>query len=219
MLHKLGTLVVVLLYALADTDPATPVADKIFNEQDLSGWVVEGTKEYQDAGETKPNWFVEDGAIHCAGHGFGFLRFDRKLSDFRLSLEYRLAAKGNSGIGIRSVPFTGPAKTRPSFAGYELQLLDDHGKPPTTKSTMSLYRYVAPTVSAAKPAGEWNEVEIECRGPVIRIRLNGQQVQDVDQSMVEEIKAKPLVGFVSLQCHGSHVEFRNLTLETIGLRP
>ncbi|MDZ4778850.1 MAG: DUF1080 domain-containing protein, partial [Planctomycetia bacterium] len=146
-------------------------------------------------------------------------RFDRKLSDFRLSLEYRLAAKGNSGIGIRSVPFTGPAKTRPSFAGYELQLLDDHGKPPTTKSTMSLYRYVAPTVSAAKPAGEWNEVEIECLGPIIRVRLNGQQVQDIDQSTVEEIKAKPLVGFVSLQCHGSRVEFRNLTLEMFGLRP
>jgi hypothetical protein len=37
-------------------------------------------------------------------------------------------------------------------------------------------------------------------------------VQDVDQSTIEEIKNKPLSGYLSLQCHGSVVAFRNLKI-------
>lgn len=181
-------------------------------EKDLSGWVIEGTREFKQGDQTRPNWSLEDGVIRCAGKGFGFLRLDQKLGDFQLALEYRLQRRGNSGVGIRSVAFTGPARTRPSFAGYELQILDDHGKPPSDHSTMSLYRYVAPKANHSKPAGEWNAVVIECRGPKIRITHNGELVQDVDQSTKAEIRDKPVAGYVSLQCHGSPVEFRKLEL-------
>lgn len=183
-----------------------------FNGKDLSGWVVEGTAAAEKDGQTVPNWYAEDGEIRCRGKGYGFLRFDKPFADFRFSLEYQLAAKGNSGIGIRGVKFTGKSGTRPSFASYELQILDDGGKQPNTHATMSLYRYVAPKSCPARKAGEWNTVEIECRGPKIRVTLNGEVVQDVDQSTVEQIKNKPLSGYLSLQCHGSMVAFRNLKI-------
>jgi hypothetical protein len=77
---------------------------------------------------------------------------------------------------------------------------------------MSLYRYVPPKKNASKAAGEWNAVVIECRGPKIRVTLNGEVVQDVDQSTIAAIRDKPLSGYFSLQCHGSPVEFRNLQL-------
>jgi hypothetical protein len=37
----------------------------------------------------------------------------------------------------------------------------------------------------------------------------------VDQTTVEQIKNKPLCGYVSLQNHGSAVAFRKLRLKTI----
>lgn len=188
----------------------------IFNGRALDGWKVDGFGQYEDRGVPKPVWTAGDGEIHCAGRGFGFLRYDRKLDDFALRLEYRLAKEGNSGVGIRGPVFTGPAETRPSLAGYEIQLLDDAGQQPTDRSTGSLYRYVAPATSAARPAGEWNTLEIECRGPRIRVVLNGQTIQDLDQTTVESLAQKPLRGFISLQNHGSRADFRQIELKSFG---
>ena len=145
----------------------------LFNGRDLSGWAVDGNKLSGEGASRRPGWSVADETIHCAGGGFGFLRYEQRLSDFALRLEYRLEKDGNSGIGIRSPVFTGPAETRPSFAGYEIQLLDDAGQEPNEHSTGALYRYVAPAKNAAGKTGEWNRLEIECRGPRIRIVING----------------------------------------------
>jgi hypothetical protein len=181
----------------------------LFNGRDLSAWVIEGTKETK--GEPKqPIWSVRDGLLHCQGGGFGFLRYDREFCDFVLHVEYRLTKGCNSGIGIRHAKYTGRAATRPSYSGYEIQLLDDGGKQPTKGSTASLYRYVAPKSLPIKKPGEWNTIEIECRGPKIKITLNDELIQDVDQSTIDEIKAKPLCGYLSVQNHGKEIDFRNL---------
>ncbi len=187
--------------------------ESVFNGKDLSGWIVEGTKVAGD--DDKPVWTASESVIHCAGHGFGFLRYDREVSDFVLALEYQLERRGNSGIGIRYGKYTGDRKTRPSYAGYEIQLLDDHGKEATASSTGSLYRYVAPSASAARPAGEWNRIVIECRGPRIRITLNDALLHDLDQRSVAEIADKPLKGYFSLQNHGGEVMFRNIQLKEL----
>lgn len=191
--------------------PVQPAWQAIFNGSDLSGWVVEGPATYKDGEQEKPNWFVEDGKIVCAGKGFGFLRFDRTFCDFTLHLEFRMSPNCNSGIGIRADKYD-PKKpdTRPSVSGFEVQIFDDAGKAPDVHSSMSLYRYVAPMKNAIKPAGEWNVVEITARGPRIRVVLNGQLVQDVDQSKLEELRDKPLCGYISVQNHGHLVEFRNV---------
>jgi hypothetical protein len=182
-----------------------------FNGYDLSGWVVEGTATFKENDAEKPVWYVEDGKIVCAGKGFGFLRYDRSLCDFSLYLEFRMSEKCNSGIGIRADKFD-PKKpnTRPSISGFEIQILDDSGKEPDVHSSMSLYRYVAPLKNAIKPAGEWNWVKITARGTHIQVILNGQVVQDLDQTDVEQIKNKPLCGFFSVQNHGGYIEFRNI---------
>lgn len=188
-----------------------------FNGKNFDGWVVEGAKTYKAGDKEQPVWSIKEGMIQCARNprGFGFLRYEEELADFELKLEYRQQPKSNSGIGIRYDKFTGPAETRPSFAGYEIQLLPDGAKVPNEHSTGSLYRYVAPTKSAAKPAGEWNELSIECRGPKIKIVLNGQVIQDVDQSKVPEIAKKPLKGHISLQNHGGGADFRAIKLKKL----
>jgi Domain of Unknown Function (DUF1080) len=216
-----GTAVLIAAAVIAPVGAADDFRD-IFDGKTLDGWVVEGAKEYKDKdGKPQQNWTVEDGLLVTAGHGFGFLRYNKEVGDFRLKAEGRLSAKGNSGFGIRCVPYD-PKKdstTRPSYVAYEVQFQDDSGKGPDEHCTGSLYRYVAPTKNPVKPPGEWNTIEIECVGPRIRVWINGEQVQDVDQSKVDKIKNKPLKGYVALQSHTNKVEFRNVKLREIKAAP
>src|SRR5262245_4856955 len=205
--------------ALAQPADAVP----LFNGKDLDGWVAEGVKEFKDKdGRAKPVWSVRDGLLVCEGSGFGFLRYDKKVfANFTLHVEYRMAPRCNSGIGIRTCAFDPrlSRETRPSLFAYEIQLLDDAGQPPNEHGSGSLYRYVAPRANPVKPAGEWNAVEVECNGPRIRVRVNGEEVVNVDQTQVEAIKNKPRQGYVCLQNHGGHIEFRNVTVREIKSPP
>lgn len=191
----------------------------LFNGKDLENWTAEGAKDFKNAeGKVIQVWTVRDGLLHCEGKGFGFLRYNKQeWSDFAFHVEYKMAAKCNSGIGIRTRDFD-PKKsrdTRPSFYSYEIQLFDDGDKPPTVHSTGSLYRYVAPKVSAAKPPGEWNTMDIECRGPHIKVTLNEKLLIDVDQTTIEALKNKPLKGYVCLQNHGGTIDFRNVRIRDL----
>jgi hypothetical protein len=166
----------------------------------------------------KTGWTLQEGLMHCAGHEYGFLRYDKQeYSDFVFHVEYRMAPKCNSGIGIRAVPYD-PKRdeaTRPSYHSYEIQLLDDAGAKPSKKGSGSLYRYVAPTANPVKPAPEWNTVEIECAGPHIKVTINQQVVIDVDQTTIPEIKDKALKGYVCVQNHHGVIDFRNIWLREV----
>lgn len=185
----------------------------LFNGKDLQGWIAEGVSQYVKEGGTYPIWTVRDGKIVCAGKGFGFLRYDRQpFSDFLFHVEFRMAPGCNSGLGLRTRSFDSARSraTRPSYYCYEIQLADDAGKPPTTHSSGSLYRYVAPRKNAMHPSGEWNIVDIECAGPRIRVVMNGETIVDVDQRSIEVLRQKPLAGYLCLQNHGGKIEFRSL---------
>lgn len=203
----------------------------LFNGKDLDGWMVEGPKADKEGNAL---WSVQDGLIVCLGKGYGFLRHERQFRDFALCVEYRFAPqsktnpRGNSGLGIRTVAYD-PKRTeltRPSYAAYEIQLLDDAGKPANAHGSGSLYRYLAPSANPVKPAPEWNTIEVECVGPRIKITINGQKVVDADQTSIPDTKDKPaaapapkdkpLEGYVSLQSHSGRVEFRKVQVREIG---
>lgn len=223
MLLRLLCLFVFAPILLAQTNDAI----ELFNGKDLSGWVIEGPSEFDNKGNKEPIWVADNGMITCRVNNrksYGFLRYDKKqFSDFVFSLEYRLSEKEipkqslcNSGIGIRTGAYD-PKKSDspPSRAGYEIQLLDDAMKNPDKHSTGSLYRYIAPSVKAVKPAPEWNKIDIECKGARIKVTLNGEKIIDVDQTTVEELKNKPLKGYVCVQNHGGKVDFRNLRVKEL----
>jgi Domain of Unknown Function (DUF1080) len=218
------------LVLLVTLTPATSADDfrDLFDGKSLDGWVVEGPARDQTG---RMMWSVEDGRIVCLGEGFGFLRYDsREFGDFALRVEYRFTPTpggkppGNSGLGIRTGRFD-PARsreTRPSYAAYEVQLLDDAGSPPSAHGTGSLYRYRSPTANPARPAPAWNTIEVACAGTRITIRLNGRTVLEADQSELADVpsrpagapapKDKPRRGYVALQSHSGRVEFRKVQI-------
>jgi hypothetical protein len=188
----------------------------LFAGDDLTGWVEEQHNFFKAKNPNVKTWTVKEGVVACDGStgNCGFLRYEKRLSDFVLRLEYRIAKGCNSGVCIRTaVPYDGqPSKTLPSQVGYEIQILDDAGAPASATSTGAFYSKVAARVNAAKPAGQWNVMEIVCRGPKIRVTLNDQVVQDIDQTQIEAIRDRPRAGYLALQNHGGNIEFRNVRL-------
>lgn len=176
---------------------------------DLAGWKVVG----------KGDWKVEEGEIVCPGKGGSWLRTEKEYDNFELRLEYRIPAKANSGVFIRV-----PEEGRSSRIGFEIQILDDYGKPPNKNSTGSLYDIIPPSKSMIKPVGEWNQESITCDGSHITVELNGEKVIDV-KTDDPELNAKfddihkPMLrhkkGYLGLQDHGAGVRFRSLRIKEL----
>jgi len=194
--------------------PATPRrAERGFrslcNGRDLTGWVLVGQGE----------WNARDGEIVCAGKGGGWLRTARVYQNFVLRLEYNIAPRGNSGIFVRA-----PEQGRSSQLGFEVQILDDAGKPPNNRSTGSLYEVAAPSKNRSRPAGEWNQVEILCHGTRVAVTLNGEKIVDIQTDdpalnarLDDDHKAnrRHTRGYIGLQDHGAPIRFRNIRLRTL----
>ena len=191
----------------------------LFAGDDLSGWVEEQHNFFKSQHPDVRTWSVKDGVVACDGSrgNCGFLRYRKELGDFTLRLEYRTSKGCNSGVGIRArVPYTTiNPNTLPSSVGYEVQILDDAGKPPGKGSSGGFYGVLAPRANASKPAGQWNALEITCTGPKIHVTLNGQVIHDVDRTETAAIRDRVDRGYLSLQNHGHRIEFRNLRLKEL----
>ncbi len=170
----------------------TPV--ELFNHKDLAGW--RGMIPNLPLG-----WTVKDGAMANVAHANNLVS-DDSFWNFKLHVEFRVGEHSNSGIGLRG--------------RYEVQILEDYGKPPNQHSDGALYSRIAPAVNASKPAGEWQAYDIRLVGRTVTVVLNDQKV--IDKQEIEGLTAiasnadegKP--GPILLQGDHGPVEFRNIVL-------
>lgn len=173
----------------------------LFNGKDLSGWKVIGPEGA---------WGVEKGLLACNGKGRGWIRPEGTYTDFILRLDYRISPRGNSGIFIRTIE-----EGRPAYQGMEIQLLDDCRSPITEKSTGAIYDAVVPTQEAARPAGNWNQIEVSCQGPTVRVVLNGREIVNCDTSAHPALKDRLKSGLIGLQNQNSPIKFRNIRIKVL----
>ena len=186
---------------------------KLYNGKDLTGWKVKDGKD--------DCWQADGELLSCVKSGGGWLRSDRMYSDFILRLEYRIPAGGNSGVGLR-FPEVGDS----AHIGMEVQILDDNSKEYAklhpAQYNGGIYYQSAAKKKAAHPPGEWNKYEITCRGPHIKVVLNGETIQDLnaDEFVKSEnndvaLADRPQVGYIGFQSHGHRVDFRNIELKDL----
>ena len=173
----------------------TPV--ELFNGTSMDAWDV------QD--KSKPSgWSIVDGAMTNTPHANNLVS-KQKFQDYKIHAEYKLEQNSNSGIYIRG--------------RYELQVLDDFGKPPDEHSHMAVYAWHAPLVTASKPIGEWQTMDATIVGNKVTVTLNGQKVQD--NSTLEAITGGALdanesePGPVMIQGDHEKVTYRKVTVTPI----
>ena len=129
---------------------------QLFNGKDLSGW-----KALNPSAEMK--WTVQDGVLRNAPPTTDIIS-EQKFWNFDLHVDFRIVEHSNSGIGLRG--------------RYEIQILDDYGKPPNTHGAAALYSRIAPSVNASKPVGEWQSYDIRLIGRELTVVHNGKKVLD-----------------------------------------
>lgn len=175
--------------------------ESLFNGSDLEGWKFVGTEE---------SWSAQDGVMVCDGEGRGWIRPDRKYANFVLRLSYRISEWGNSGVFLRT-----SEEGRPAFQGMEIQLLDGHPELPAVKENGAIYESIAPSSHPENPAGEWNDIELSCEGPVVRVEINGTEVVRCDTSMHPDLKDRLTTGYIGLQNHRSPIDFRDIRIRVL----
>jgi hypothetical protein len=144
---------------IADKDDGSwkegaPIA--LFNGKDLTGW-----KGLVPGAEVK--WSVQDGVLRNAPPTTDIIS-ERSFWNFTLHADFRIVEHSNSGIGLRG--------------RYEIQILDDFGKPPGAHGAGALYSRIAPSINASKPVGEWQSYDIRLVGRTLTVVHNGQKVLD-----------------------------------------
>jgi hypothetical protein len=195
----------------------------LFDGKSTNGW-----HSYLKSGPGA--WKVVDGVLQLdpAAPGQGDLITDSEYENFDLKLEWNIAEGGNSGIifGVHE----DPSFDATYLTGIEMQILDDakaEDNKLATHRAAALYDMKAPS-TPAKPAGEWNKVEIKKLNGHLTFWLNGKKVIETQigspewQDMLNKSKFKTWKGFaaypkghIALQDHGAVVSFKNITIKEL----
>ncbi len=168
--------------------------------------------------DNKAIFELEDGTLHIFGRTLYPLRYvgyaTEPFKNFDLHVEFKLARKTNSGVFLRSRP------NDPVARGFEVQVLEDGGTPPTKNSCGAIYDVVTPMFNMSRPAGAWNSFDITVQDREVSVVMNGWMVIHTDFAKMTTPLGKfaiayadlPLEGALALQDHGGEAWYRNIVI-------
>ncbi len=165
---------------------------QLFDGETSFGWTAEGSAV----------WQANQGALRVDDGQVGWLRTNSPFADFILKLEFRTKAGGNSGIFIRSA-----AAGEPHQTGYEVQIWDNSPGFPTG----SLVNHVRARRARLKP-DHWHAYEIQALGDRITVKLDGREILNTRDP-------KSRAGHIGLQANKDRIEFRNIKLKPLAMKP
>jgi len=231
--------------ACCDKGPLNQLTDA----EKAQGWelMFDGKTSKGWRGYNKTNfpaaWVVEDGTLRCRSDnsrgdtgkvdGGDIVYANRLFSDFDLRLEWKISAAGNSGVFYLAKEVV----DWPIYkSGLEMPILDNEKNPDSfrgrdgNRKAGSLYDIIPANPQNARPAGEWNSIEIIClQGKVVH-RQNGVKVLEYElwtpewKALVSKSKFPGLnpdweniakEGIIGLQDHGNDVWFRNIKIRAL----
>jgi hypothetical protein len=177
-----------------DTEARWGEPVRLLGASGLSGWHVHGGAN---------EWEVVESVLRNRKAG-GNLVSDRTFTDFKLHLEFRHPRGGNSGVYLRG--------------RYEVQILDPGGPgaEPDVGAVGGVYGFLAPSRIAARPAGEWNTLDVTLVGRMVTVILNGQtvisdrEIPGITGGALDSDEGAP--GPLLLQGDHGAVEFRDVVV-------
>ena len=189
----------------------------LFNGKDVTGWKglvgnprtraamspeqLAAAQKKADEG-VQAHWKIEDGTFVFDGKG-GPLCTAKDYGDFEMFVDWKIHAKGDSGIYLRGSPQVQIWDRKEGSGGlYNNQKKENPSKP---------------LLCADNPPEQWNRFRIKMIGEKVWVWLNGELV--VDGVVMENYweRGKPIypTGQIELQNHGSTLWFRNIYLREI----
>jgi hypothetical protein len=219
------------LLALAPLPGAAPggTPNTLTAEEKAAGWrlLFDGktTRGWHSFGKDQVvGWEVKDGELAAVGKG-GDIVTDEAFESFELMVDWKLAARANTGIFYHVVE---KGYDAPYATGPEYQVLDVDGWPDhleTWQWTGANYAMHPPAVAAWKKIGEWNHTRIVVAGTHVEHWLNDVKVVEyelwtpdwVARSQGGKWKDYPAYGLakkglIGLQDHGNSIWFRNIKI-------
>jgi hypothetical protein len=190
-------------------DKTTGKAVKLFNGKDLSNWVFKLKDPSVDPAKV---FTVSNGVIHISGSPFGYMRTKESYSDYKLNVEWRWPSEAtNSGLFIHAQEPDSiwlrciESQLKAGNAGDFVCMNGSDMKERTDKSVRVVNKLAT---SSEKPAGEWNTMEVVCRGNEISVYVNGTlQNKGTGLNITK--------GSICLQSEGKEIEFRNVFLKKL----
>lgn len=200
----LMTLLAIPNFTRAQAKPKENI--QLFNGKDLSNWVFKLKDPSVDPSKV---FTIRNGVIHITGDPFGYMRTKEIYSDYKLQIEWRWPVEAsNSGVFVHGQqPDTiwlkciecqlkaGNAGDFVCMNGADMNERKDKTKAVVDKMAKS----------TEKPVGEWNMMEVICKGNTIEVTVNG-----VLQNKGTNVSVTS--GSICLQSEGKDIEFRNIFL-------
>ncbi|MDW8353800.1 MAG: DUF1080 domain-containing protein [Bryobacterales bacterium] len=207
-LLALLTACVALAYAQT-ARPRLPGEDwvPLFNGKDLSGWVKVGQEK----------WEVENGTIHGQGitKEYGYLRTEKKYSDFHLFLRFKCEGPGNSGVFFRTEFKPG---TTIVTQGLQFEIDKTVGR-----HTGGVYGdgrgwivWPAPERETVIKPDDWNDFLLKVEGNRYVSYLNGVLMVDFTDP-----NPKSFDGYIALQLHSggeANMRFKDIYIRDLSRR-
>ena len=206
-----------ILLALSSGTRAAITADEpvaLFNGRDLAGWTYHLDKPNVPMEDV---WSVKDGKLLCKGRPAGYLI--TKKNDFEnyvLTLQWRWPDKGGNNGVLVHVTKPGELGVWPKCLEVQLGSGDagDFWVIGTTIDVENIdkrrqdRRHLNLTDDSEKPIGEWNDLEVTCRGDEVLVKVNGVLVNHAT-------KCSQTKGAIALQSEGTPIEFRDIKLRKL----
>lgn len=189
---------------------------QLFNGRDLTGW----THVLSDMTVPRDKvWSVKDGVLACTGQPSGYLRTQRDdFENYVLTVDWRWplgTAGGNNGVLVHA---SDPGVLGVWPKSIEVQLAKDNAGDfwiigteldvENEADRKQGRRHLNLTDGSEKPLGEWNTIEITCKGNEVIVKVNGELVNHATNCSVTR-------GAICLQSEGAAIEYRNIVLRPL----
>lgn len=200
---------------------------QLFNGKDLTGWTAD-VPHADGKPDAPPSFVVRDGKLVSLGDPRGHLITDESFSEYKLTVEYRFTKDpGNCGVLIhtskprvlgnmfpQSIEVQMESGNAGDFwcIGENIEVPDMEKRRPRNNPEQKFgggggdaRRIVNLVDDAEKPLGEWNTMEIECKGAEVIVHVNGKLANHGSNATATS-------GKIALQAEGTEVEFRKVEL-------
>lgn len=182
---------------------------KLFNGKDLKNWTFKLRDESVDPSTV---FTVQNGVIHIKGAPFGYMRTKEVYSNYTLHVEWHWPVEAtNSGVFVHGQQPDAiwlkciECQLKAGSAGDFVCMSGADMKERIDKTKSSVIKMAE---SSEKPIGEWNTMEVICKGNTITVYVNGVLQNKGSEVTVSE-------GYICLQSEGKDIEFRNVYLSPL----